>query len=164
VTYIFDTNVLSTFRKTNPNPEVARWLARIGWDEIATTIVTVMEIQRGIERTRTQHPGTAEAIEAWLAGMLAVGRPRVVGMTVEAARLLGRMYETPGLRDFIVTDRQANAQATGADLSIAAIAITVGATIVTGNTRHFLQINSLFPLPALFDPFTQSWHLQQDSV
>jgi predicted nucleic acid-binding protein len=96
--------------------------------------VTVTEIQRGIERARAQHPAAAEDAERWLTGMLAVGEPQVVPMNVQAARLLGRMYETPALRHFVVTDPKAKDPATGSDLAIAAIAIAEKATVATNNS------------------------------
>ena len=111
--FILDTNVLSTFRKKKPHPAVARWVAQAGWEEIATTVVTVTEIQRGIERARTQHPAVADEAERWLTGLLAVGKPQVLPMDVQAARLLGRMYETPALRHVVMTDPKAKDPATG---------------------------------------------------
>jgi toxin FitB len=82
-------------------------------------------------------------------------------MNVDAARMLGRMYETPALRHFIVTDRQARRQATGTDLAISAIAIVNNGIVATTNIRHFLQINEHFRLPGLFDPIAQAWHLRR---
>jgi toxin FitB len=89
-----------------------------------------------------------------------VGEPQVVPMNVQAARLLGRMYETPALRHFVVTDPKAKDSATGSDLAIAAIAIAGKATVATNNLGHFLQINDVFPLFGLFDPINQTWHVQ----
>lgn len=158
--FILDTNILSTFRKSKPHPSILRWVAANDWKDLATTVVTVTEIQRGVERARGQHPTVARHVEAWLIGMLAVGEPQVLPLDFEAARVLGRMYEHPALRHFIVTDPQAREQATGADLAIAAIAIAVNATVATHNVGHFLQINAVFPLPGLFDPLDQTWHVR----
>jgi len=138
---------------------VARWVAQTGWQAIATTVVTVMEVQRGIERARVQHPRVADEVEGWLTGLLDAGAPQVLPMGVAAAKLLGRMYETAALRHFIITDPQAKEQATGADLAIAAIAIAAGAAVATGNAKHFLQINACFPLPGLFEPMAQVWYV-----
>jgi len=154
---------LSLFRKQAPHPVAARWMAQTGWDGIATTVVTVTELQRGIERARAQHPTVALDAEGWLDGLLAVGAPQVLPLGFAAARLLGRMYEVPELRHSVVTGRQARSQATGADLAIAApataIAIGAGAMVATANVGHFLQISAAFPLPGLFDPLTQTWHV-----
>lgn len=161
--FILDTNILSMFRKKKPSPSVANWVAQTGWDEIATTVVTVMEIQRGVERARLQHPAIAKEAEEWLNGLLAAGEPQVISMDVEASRLLARMYETPAFRHFIITAPQAKNQATGADLAIAAIAIAAGATVATNNVGHFLRINDEFRLPGLFDPLSLAWHVRPAS-
>jgi len=158
--FILDTSVLSTFLKKKPHPGVVRWMNHIDEEEIVTTVATVTEIQRGIERARTQHPTRADDLEKWLIEMLSTGSSRVFPMNAEAARLIGRMYETAALRHFIITNPQAKDQATGADLAIAAIAITANATVATNNVRHFLQIHAAFPLPGLFDPLDQTWHVQ----
>ena len=75
-----------------------------------------------------------------------------------AARLLARMYEAPGLRHFFVTDPNARGAGDGRpDLSVAAFAITTGSVVASGLTRHFSQINDVFPLAGLFNPFDQTW-------
>jgi predicted nucleic acid-binding protein len=155
--FVLDTNIISNLRKKRPHPAVRQWVMETGWENLSMTVVSVTEIQRGIERTRALDPALAQALETWLDGMLAVGEPLVLEMGVRASRLLGRMYETPGLRHFVITDPRAKEQATGADLSIAAIAIATGGFVASGNTRHFCQINDSFPLPGLFNPFDQTW-------
>lgn len=159
MTFILDTNVVSDRRRKRPHPGVGGWIMQTGWRDLRTTVVTVTEIQRGIERTRRSDAALARRLEAWLDGMLTVGEPMVVEMGVQASRLLGRMYETPGLRHFVIIDPAASDPATGADLAIAAIAIATTSTVATGNVRHFLQINQFFPLPGLFNPFDQTWHI-----
>ena len=162
--FLLDTDVLSTFRKKQPHPAVLSWVAGIGWRDLITTVVTVAEVQRGIERSRPRHPQTAKETEAWLDTMLTVGEPQVLPMTIAATRLLGRMYETPALRNFVVFDSRARTQATGAELSIAAIAISVGGVVTTINVTHFLQVHAAFPLPGLFDPMHRRWHVQSAAL
>jgi predicted nucleic acid-binding protein len=155
--FVLDTNIVSNLRKKRPHPAVKQWIMETGWENLTMTVASVTEIQRGIERVRVPDPALARALETWLDGMLAVGEPMMLEMDVRAARLLARMYETPGLRHFVITDPNAREQATGADLSIAAIAIATGGVVASANTRHFRQINDHFPLPGLFNPFDQSW-------
>jgi hypothetical protein len=152
-----DTGIVSNLRKQRPHPVVKQWVMETGWENLSMTLVSVTEIQRGIERTRASDLVLARNLDTWLDGMPAVGEPMVLELGVRAARLPERMYETPGLRDFVITDPNAAEQATGADLSIAAIAITTGSVIASGNTRHFCQINDRFRLPGLFNPFDQTW-------
>jgi toxin FitB len=160
VIFVLDTNIISSLGKKRPHPGLARWIAATDWRDLRTTVVTVTEIQRGIERVRTQNDAFAREIEGWLDTLLAASGPNVLTMDVEASRLLGKMYETPTLRHFITTDPNARDQATGSDLAIAAIAITAGYAVATANTRHFLQIHQAFPLTGLFNPFEQTWHVE----
>jgi toxin FitB len=154
--FVLDTNIISNLRRKRPHPAVKQWIIQTGWENLSMTVVSVTEIQRGIERTRAPDPALARTLEAWLDGMLAVGEPVVLEMGVRAARLLARIYETPGLQHFVIADPRTRHQATGADLSIA-IAIATGSAVASGDVHHFRGINECFPLPGLFNPFDQTW-------
>jgi len=155
--FILDTDIVSNLRRRQPNPALLQWIEAVGWAELATTVTTVMEITFGIEEARRTNPDVADAVEQWLLGILGVGEPQILTIDVEAARMLGRMYATPPLKRFLVTSRAARQAKTGADLAIAAIAISRQATIVTNNVADFLAIQPHFPLPGLFNPFTGEW-------
>ena len=131
----------------------------VGWRDVTATVVTIAEMQCGVERTRKQHPDVAAAIDRWIDKMLADGEPQILPMGVSASRPLGKMYETPSLRHFIVTDPTAKDAATGADLAIAAIAIAAGGVVATSNVGHFLEVHNAFPLPGLFNPVDSQWHV-----
>jgi predicted nucleic acid-binding protein len=155
--FVLDTDVVSNLRKKKPHPNLQRWIDETGWQELATTVLTVMEIQVGIERARRSDLVTAESVEKWLAGLLQVGTPQVVPLDTDAALLLGRMNETPALRNFLMHDPGAKKTKTGADLAIASIAIARNAVVTTGNGSDFLLIHRHFPLPGLYDPFAGKW-------
>jgi predicted nucleic acid-binding protein len=160
VSFLLDTNIISNLRRKRPHPTLARWIARTEWRDLKTTVVTVTEIQCGIERVRTQNDTLAHEIEGWLEALLAASELNILNMDVAASRLLGKMHETPELRHFITTHPSAREQATGADLAIAAISITANCVVATDNTRHFLQIDKAFPLPGVFNPIDQTWHVE----
>jgi|SRR5579872_888140 len=155
--FILDTDVVSNLRKKKPHPNLERWIDETGWQDLATTVLTVMEIQVGIERARRSDPATAEGVEKWLTGLLLAGRPQVVPLETDAALLLGRMNETPSLRNFLAQDTAAKKTKTGADLAIASIAIARNDVVTTGNGSDFLLIHQHFPLPGLYDPFAGKW-------
>jgi hypothetical protein len=67
------------------------------------------------------------------------------------------MHETPGLRNFVTTDPRQKRPKSAGDLAIAAIAIAEGAVVATGNQSHFEDINALFPLKGLYNPFRDAW-------
>lgn len=161
--FVLDTDVVSNLRRRSPNPTLLRWIEAIGWAELATTVTTVMEITFGIEEVRRTSPGTAHAVEQWLQGFLGVGEPQVLLLDIEAAQTLGRMYAIPGLKRFLVTSSSARQAKTGADLAIAAIAISRGAVVATNNVTDFLAIQRHCPLPGLFNPFNDTWHVAPQS-
>lgn len=155
--FILDTDVVSNLRKKKPHPALIRWIDDVGWEYLATTVITIMEIQSGIERSRRSDPGVAERVQEWLAGMLKVGEPQVMVLDTNAALILGRMRETPALRNFLIQEPRSKKTKTGGDLAIAAIAIAKEAVVATNNESDFLTINSHFPLPGLFNPLAGKW-------
>jgi predicted nucleic acid-binding protein len=158
--YILDTDVVSNLRKKKPHPALLSWMDETGWQELATTVLTIMEIQIGVERARRADVAIAETVQKWLTGLLQAGQPHVLSLDTEAAVLLGRMSETPALRNFLVHDPGTKKTKTGADLAIASIAIAHKAVVATGNCSDFLLIHRDFPLPGLYDPFQDKWHVK----
>jgi predicted nucleic acid-binding protein len=158
--FILDTDVVSNLRKKKPHPNLVSWMDEIGWQDLATTVLTVMEIQIGIERARRSNAATADTVQQWLAGLLRVGKPHVLPLGTDAALLLGRMNETPPLRNFLMQDPASRKTKTGADLAIASIAIAHNAVVATGNGDDFLIIHRHFRLPGLYDPFNGRWLIE----
>jgi hypothetical protein len=155
--FLLDTDVLSSLRRAKPHPLVRAWIAEADPAALSTSVITVTEIQCGIERQRPGNPAYAEATQAWLDRLLQLGDMRVLPLEVEAAQLLGRMHETPALRNFVLPSPGQKRPKTAADLAVAAIAIACGAAIATGNHAHFAAIDACFRLPGLYDPFRNEW-------
>jgi toxin FitB len=64
--YLLDTNVVSELRKRKPHQGVVEWIQRAAEESLFLSVVSVGEIQAGIEITREQDPQKAADIEAWL--------------------------------------------------------------------------------------------------
>ena len=64
--YLLDTNVVSELRKRKPHQGVVEWIQRAAEESLFLSVVSVGEIQAGIEITREQDPQKAAEIEAWL--------------------------------------------------------------------------------------------------
>ena len=64
--YLLDTNVVSELRRPRPHGAVVAWLQSVEDASLFLSVVTLGEIQAGIERTREQDPAKAAEIEAWL--------------------------------------------------------------------------------------------------
>jgi predicted nucleic acid-binding protein len=160
--FVLDTDVLSNLRKQKKHPMVQLWLHATAASDLSTTVITIAEIQCGIERQMNQDPEYASGTQRWLDGFLSVGGVQILTLGVPAALLLARMHETPSLRNFVVPDPKQKKKKTPADLAIAAIAIAEGATVATGNQAHFEEIHEAFPLPGIYNPFKDIWSVTPD--
>ncbi len=155
--FVLDTDVLSDLRKARKNPAVQGWMQQLDQAAFSTSVITIAEIQCGIERQMAHHPDYARQTQKWLDRFLAIGGATVHGVGVRAALLLARMHETAALRNFVLPDRHQQQPKTAADLAIAAIAIAENAVVATGNSGHFADINACFALPGIFNPFKGTW-------
>jgi predicted nucleic acid-binding protein len=132
--FLLDTNVVSELRKTRPHGGLLAWLTGVPEDSIHISVVTLGELQAGVERTRRQDPTKAAEIEAWLD--VVADRDRILPMDGRVFREWARL-----MADSPVQLAQ--------DAMIAATARVHGLTVVTRNVRDFKS----FDVPVL-DSFT----------
>ena len=64
--YLLDTNVVSELRKPKPHGGVVQWVRSLRDDQLFISVVTLGELQRGVERTRRQDAAKASEIERWV--------------------------------------------------------------------------------------------------
>jgi len=131
--YLLDTNIVSELRKRRPHGAVVSWLEGIADAHLYISVVTLGEIQAGIEITREQNIPKAAEIEAW-ADQLAEAY-NVLPMDAATFRLSAKLMH-----------RQSNT--VYEDAMIAASALVHKLTVVTRNVRDFER----FHVP-LFNPF-----------
>jgi len=123
VSFLLDTVVLSELRKAKPSRKLVQWIKAQRADSLFISVVSVGEIERGIEKARKSDAPFAAELEQWLETLLNLYADRVLQVSASTARLWGRLSARLG-HD-------------GADLLIAATALTHGYTVVTRNVKHF---------------------------
>jgi predicted nucleic acid-binding protein len=64
--YLLDTNVVSELRKPRPHGAVLQWIQEAADADLHVSVVTIGEIQAGIEITREQDVEKAAELEQWL--------------------------------------------------------------------------------------------------
>ena len=133
--YLIDTVVLSELRKRDRNPSVVAWIEAQRTSDLFLSVITVGEIERGIERQRPTDPAFAMALYNWLDRLLILYADHIVGIDLSTARRWGRLSAEIGH--------------TGADLMIAATALEHGLAVATRNTRHFTPMGV-----SVLDPFS----------
>jgi len=123
--FLLDTVVLSELRKPRRqrNHNVVRWLEKVSSQDLFVSVVTIGEIERGIERQRQLDPSFAERLAVWVDTVLRTYEGRILPVDVAVARRWGRLSQRIGNK--------------GLDLAVAATALEHGLTVVTRNVSDF---------------------------
>src|SRR4051812_6686328 len=113
--YLIDTVVFSELFKRRPHPGFLHWMHDKSEDLFFVSIITIGEVERGIERQRRPNPDFAEALLAWLERSIAFYADRILPVTTSIGRCWGRLSARLG-HDSV-------------DLLIAATALEHGLTV-----------------------------------
>lgn len=132
--YLIDTVVISELRKQRRDADLVAWFERQRTSDLFVSVVTIGEIERGIERQRRGNPDFAAALATWLDRVLTLYAERILPFDLRAARRWGQLSATLGNES--------------ADLLIAATALEYGLTVVTRNVSDFEATGV-----AVLDPF-----------
>jgi len=124
VSYLLDTNVLSETRKRQRNAGVTEWISRTPPERLHLSILTIGEIDRGIQRLADRgDQRQAASLTGWLEDVISEFGDRIVPVTLHIAREWGG---------------QSSAQPVPAiDGLIAATAKVHDWTVITRNTKDF---------------------------
>ncbi|KJV10041.1 pilus assembly protein CpaF, partial [Elstera litoralis] len=87
--YLLDTVVLSETRKARPNPFVIQWLRSVAPGSLYLSVVTLGEIEKGIERQRKTNPSFSAVLEDWLRLTMTIFGERLLSITPPIARRWG---------------------------------------------------------------------------
>ena len=134
--FLLDTVVLSELRKAprQRNGNLIHWMGGVTSQDLYLSVLTIGEIERGIERQRQVNLPFAESIASWLDVILRTYEGRILAIDVAVARRWGRLSQRIGNK--------------GLDFAIAATALEHGLTVVTRNVSDF-ELTGV----AVLDPF-----------
>jgi predicted nucleic acid-binding protein len=134
--FLLDTVVLSELRKPlrQRNPNLVYWIEAVSSRDLFISVVTIGEIERGIERQQRLNPQFAARLTVWLDVVLRTYEGRILPVDIAVARRWGRLSQQIGN--------------TGLDLAIAATALEHGLTVVTRNVSDFERTGV-----SVLDPF-----------
>lgn len=119
---VLDTVVLSELRKGRPSANVVEWLGRQRDADLYLSVVSLGEIERGIELQRKTNAAFASELTRWLETLQKLYVDRILPISAPIARRWGVLSAQLG-HD-------------GADLLIAATALSHGLAVATRNVRH----------------------------
>ena len=125
--YLLDTDVVSEFASERINPGLLEWLAQGDEREMAISVVTVGEIEKGI--AWMPDGKRRRALEVWLdAGLLPRFQGRILVSDIPDLRRWGQM---------IGSAQRAGSPLPQVDTLIAAVALNRDLTVVARNTDDF---------------------------
>lgn len=119
---LLDTVVLSELRKARPNVGVVAYL-RSAPDAIFLSVLSIGELEAGIEKQRRQAPEFAAELSEWLTKTELQFADCMLPVTPAIAKLWGRLCVQTGNK--------------GIDNLIAATALCHNLAVVTRNVKHF---------------------------
>ena len=133
---LLDTNVISELRKPPRRRSAAfnRWADGLVPPLTYLSVITVLELRRGIELVRRSDRGRAEVLDGWLLGEILVAYSgRLLDVDMAVADVAARLH---------VPDPQPSH-----DALLAATAQVHGLTIATRNTADFepMRVNTVNP-------------------
>ncbi len=126
--------MISAVRRADRAPKVAAWLAEKEESGLFLSVITLGEIERGIRLQEPRNPDFARDLRLWLDRTVSIFADRLIDFTASDALMWG--------------DLSARIGHPGADLMIAAQALTRDAAVVTGNGADFAATGA-----RIVDPF-----------
>jgi len=131
---LIDTDVLSALRRLERDANLEAWFKRQRESELFLSVVTIGEIERGIERQQAINPEFARALASWLDSVTTIYGERILPFDLATARRWGQLPARIG--------------SNSPDLMIAATALEHGLTVATRNVSDFESTDV-----ATIDPF-----------
>lgn len=107
--FLLDTVIVSELRKKRPDAGVVRWISKQQDDLLYLSVVTLGEIERGIEKRRKVDTEFADELAAWLESLMRLYADRILPVTPSVARRWGRLSAQLGHDGCRLADRRVGA-------------------------------------------------------
>jgi toxin FitB len=159
IVYIPDTNILSLAGLPEPPERLIEWMKRIGIGRLALCHPVICELLRGAHMAATSNPGKSERLLAWVYRLRHAGFIEIA-TSWEVSDAYARLVAERRLKFLWAGDPRRKNNKLGHDLVIAANSIAHGMPIATTNVGDFLAIHECIPLPGLYDPLNDKWHVE----
>jgi len=132
VSFLIDTNVISELRRGERcDGNVTAWWRSVDEGDLYLSALVVGELRKGIEIVRRKDPAKADALQAWLAAIIAAFADRILPIDNAISEEWGRMS---ALRTVTVVDGLLAATARVHDITLvtrnAADVIGLGAKVL----------------------------------
>lgn len=130
MSYVVDTDVLSTTSPTasNPIPGLAEWLVRNS-EHLYLSVISLMEVSYGIAWLRhRQARRKATLLQAWLDDVTTFHKSRIIMVVDDVALRAGQL---------LAKARAAGVEVSAEDALIGATADLRAMVVLTANARHF---------------------------
>jgi len=125
--YLLDTNVISEARKPAADQYVVGWLRAQTPEDLAISVMSVLEIEVGIRRLRRRDTTAADTLQRWFDGSVLTGfAGRILTLDLDCVRRIAPLH---------VPD-----PAPMADAIIAGTALVYDLTVVTRNVADFERL------------------------
>lgn len=136
--YLLDTNIVSEWTRSRPDPGVVRWLADLDEDRAHLSVITLGELQEGVDRMPEGR--RREQLGHWLRADLT---DRFAGRILDVDHAVALRWGS-----IRATARRGGRTLPVVDALLAATALVHGATLVTRNTNDFARV-----VPDLVNPW-----------
>jgi predicted nucleic acid-binding protein len=121
--FLIDTVTIFELRRPQRDPQVVAWFESQRTADLFLSVISVGEIERGIERQRKIDQRFAATLATWLDRVIALYGDRILPVDLQTSRRWGALSAALGNGS--------------ADLMIAAAALEHGLTVVTRNVSDF---------------------------
>jgi toxin FitB len=123
---LLDTVVLSELRKARPSKNVVAWMRAQEPSALGISVITLGEVERGIEKVRKTDAPFANTLSSWLDKLTLIYDSNIVPFEASHARLWGILSARHGHE--------------GSDVLIAASALSLGLKVATRNVDDFARL------------------------